>query len=109
MYLVANIDPEICGKTKCTLCTQFCPEANTIQFDKKRNTAFVSVDRCKGCMQCVWVCDSMARHHAIKMVMIDQLPKEFEVTSVDMKYEYAHLLKDAPINLPHAVAAGAKK
>jgi hypothetical protein len=52
----------------------------------------------------------MARHHAIKMVMIDQLPKEFEVTSVDMMYEHAHLLKDSPINLPNAVAAaGAKK
>lgn len=104
MYLVANIDPEICGKTKCALCTQFCPEANTIQFDKERNTAFVSVDRCKGCMQCVWVCDTMARHHAIKMVMIDQLPQEFNVISSKMKYEDAHLLKDAPINLPQAVA-----
>jgi hypothetical protein len=51
----------------------------------------------------------MARHHAIKMVMIDQLPKDFELTAVDMKYEYAHLLKDASINLPHAVAAEAKK
>jgi hypothetical protein len=51
----------------------------------------------------------MARHHAIKMVMIDQLPKEFEVTSVDMKYEHAHLLKDSQINLPNVVAAGAKK
>ena len=23
----------------------------------------------------MWVCDNMAKHHAIKMVMIDQLPK----------------------------------
>jgi Pyruvate/2-oxoacid:ferredoxin oxidoreductase delta subunit len=109
MYLVANIDPEICGKTKCTLCTQFCPEANTIQFDKARNTAFVSVDRCKGCMQCVWVCDNMARHHAIKMVMIDQLPEVFVVTSVDMKYESSDLLKSSSINLPHAVPQGPGK
>ena len=109
MYLVANIDPEICGKTKCTLCTQFCPEANTIQYDKVRNTAFVSVDRCKGCMQCVWVCDSMAKHHAIKMVMIDELPKEFVITTPDMKFESAHLLKSSEINLPHPVPTGAKK
>ena len=109
MYLVANIDTEICGKTKCTLCTQYCPEANTIQYDKERNTAFVSVDRCKGCMQCVWVCDSMAKHHAIKMVMIDELPQEFVINATDMQYESANLLKSAEINLPHAVPAGTGK
>jgi Pyruvate/2-oxoacid:ferredoxin oxidoreductase delta subunit len=108
VYLVANIDTEICGKTKCVLCTQFCPEANTIQFDKKKNSAYVSVDRCKGCMQCVWVCDTMARHHAIKMVMIDELPKEDFIISSQMKYEDAGLLKDADINMPHAVPAGSK-
>jgi len=106
MYLVANIDSEICGKTKCTLCTQYCPEANTIQYDKVGNTAFVSVDRCKGCMQCVWVCDTLAKHHAIKMVMIDQLPKEQLRTTLDMKYESSNLLKDAKINLPHAELVG---
>jgi Pyruvate/2-oxoacid:ferredoxin oxidoreductase delta subunit len=106
MYLVANIDSEICGKTKCTLCTQYCPEANTIQYDKIRNTAFVSVDRCKGCMQCVWVCDTLAKHHAIKMVMIDQLPKEQAMTTLDMRYESSNLLKEAKINLPHAELVG---
>jgi len=106
MYLVANIDSEICGKTKCTLCTQYCPEANTIQYDKIRNTAFVSVDRCKGCMQCVWVCDTLAKHHAIKMVMIDQLPKEQLLTALDMHYESSNLLKDSKINLPHAEPVG---
>jgi Pyruvate/2-oxoacid:ferredoxin oxidoreductase delta subunit len=106
MYLVANIDSEICGKTKCTLCTQYCPEANTIQYDKIRNTAFVSVDRCKGCMQCVWVCDTLAKHHAIKMVMIDQLPKEQAMTTLDMRYESSKLLKEAKINLPHAELVG---
>ena len=108
MYLVANIDTEICGKTKCVLCTQFCPEANTIQFDKKKNSAYVSVDRCKGCMQCVWVCDTMARHHAIKMVMIDELPKSEFIISSDMKYEDAGLLKDSEINMPHVIPSGSK-
>jgi Pyruvate/2-oxoacid:ferredoxin oxidoreductase delta subunit len=106
MYLVANIDSEICGKTKCTLCTQYCPEANTIQYDKIRNTAFVSVDRCKGCMQCVWVCDTLAKHHAIKMVMIDQLPRDQAMTTLDMRYESSNLLKEAKINLPHAELVG---
>ncbi|HET6464366.1 MAG TPA: 4Fe-4S dicluster domain-containing protein [Nitrospiria bacterium] len=98
MYLVANIDPAICGATSCTLCTQFCPEANTIQYDKVRKTAFVAVDRCKGCAQCVWVCDNMAKHNAIKMIMIDQLPEEFtnKVTK-NMSYEQEDL-KPSPIN-----------
>jgi len=48
----------------------------------------------------------MAKHHAIKMVMIDQLPKEFLITSVDMQYEAAHLLKNSKINLPHAASLG---
>ena len=83
MYLVADINVDICGQTSCKLCTQFCPEANTILYDTslgkekgyKYGAAYVAVDRCKGCAQCVWVCDNMAKHNAIKMVMIDQLPK----------------------------------
>ena len=82
MYLVADINVDICGQTSCKLCTQFCPEANTILYDTalgqekgyKYGSAYVAVDRCKGCAQCVWVCDNMAKHNAIKMVMIDQLP-----------------------------------
>ena len=81
MYLVANIDVNICAATSCKLCTQYCPEANTIQYDTeagkdkglKYGSAYVAVDRCKGCAQCVWVCDNMAKHHAIKMEMIDQI------------------------------------
>lgn len=83
MYLVADINVDICAQTSCKLCTQFCPEANTILYNDqagkeqgyKYGSAYVAVDRCKGCAQCVWVCDNMAKHHAIKMVMIDQLPQ----------------------------------
>ena len=83
MYLVADISIDICAATSCKLCTQFCPEANTILYndnagkDKglKYGSAYVAVDRCKGCAQCVWVCDNMAKNNAIKMIMIDQLPK----------------------------------
>jgi Pyruvate/2-oxoacid:ferredoxin oxidoreductase delta subunit len=109
MYLVASIDAEICGKTKCTLCTMYCPEANTIQFDKERNTAFVAVDRCKGCMQCVWVCDMMAKHHAIKMVMIDQLPPEYNITTNDLHFESANLLKPGEVNIGHPLPQTVKK
>src|SRR5437867_4853050 len=77
MYLVADINVEICAATSCKLCTQFCPEANTILYNNdsgkekglKYGSAYVAVDRCKGCAQCVWVCDNMAKHHAIKMIM----------------------------------------
>src|SRR2546423_14673500 len=83
MYLVADISVDICAATSCKLCTQYCPEANTILYDGesgkekglKYGSAYVAVDRCKGCAQCVRVCDNMAKHHAIKMIMIDQLPK----------------------------------
>jgi len=81
MYLVATIDVDICAATSCKLCTQFCPEANTILYNEdagevkglKYGSAYVSVDRCKGCAQCVWVCDNMAKHNAIKMEMIDTI------------------------------------
>ncbi len=82
MYLVADIDVSICAAKNCRLCTQFCPEANTILYSEvlgkdkgfKYGSAYVAVDRCKGCAQCVWVCDNMAKNQAIKMIMIDQLP-----------------------------------
>ncbi|MBX3307352.1 MAG: pyruvate ferredoxin oxidoreductase [Nitrospira sp.] len=83
MYLVADISVEICAAKSCKLCTQYCPEANTILYSDemgkdqgfKYGSAYVAVDRCKGCAQCVWVCDTMAKNNAIKMIMIDQLPK----------------------------------
>ena len=92
MYLVAEIDQEICSSTSCRLCTQFCPESNTIQYDEglgaergsKYGSAYVAVDRCKGCAICVWVCDTMAKHHAIKLEMIDQIPEI--ATTVGIQY-----------------------
>ena len=53
MYLVANINQDICSSTSCRLCTQYCPEANTIQYDEalgaehgsKFGSAYVAVDR----------------------------------------------------------------
>ncbi len=76
MYLVADINVEICAQTGCKLCTQYCPEPNTILYNDqlgKHGAAYVIVDRCKGCGQCIWVCDDLSKNHAIKMVMIDQL------------------------------------
>ncbi len=85
MYTVAEIDVEICSSTKCRLCTQFCPEGNTILYDETRGTAYVAVDRCKGCEICVGICDDLAKHHAIKMVPIDQVKDGFEISKVGFK------------------------
>lgn len=93
MYLVAHIDTEICAATSCKLCTQYCPEANTILYNQdagkekglKYGAAYVAVDRCKGCAQCVWVCDNMAKHHAIKMEMIDQIPEAAITENIEYK------------------------
>ena len=79
MYLVADVDSEICSSTSCRLCTQYCPESNTILFDEIRQTAYIAVDRCKGCEICVGVCDGLAKHHALKMIMITDLENPFEI------------------------------
>lgn len=85
MYSVAEIDQEICGATKCRLCTQFCPEGNTILYDEVKESAYVAVDRCKGCEICVGICDDLAKHHAIKMLPIDQIKDGFDISKVGFK------------------------
>lgn len=101
MYLVADVDTEICSSTSCRLCTQYCPEANTILFDTKRESAYIAVDRCKGCEICVGVCDNLAKHHAIKMVMITDLESPFEIRN--------HGYKDSIIDLIPTNGSGGKK
>ena len=85
MYLVADISVEICAAKSCKLCTQYCPEANTILYDSVRNSAYIAVDRCKGCEICVGICDDLAKHHAIKMVPITELKNGFEISKVGFK------------------------
>ena len=79
MYVVADVNVEICASTSCRLCTQFCPESNTILYDGKRKTAYIAVDRCKGCEICVGICNDLAKHHAIKMVAITEVKDGFEM------------------------------
>jgi Pyruvate/2-oxoacid:ferredoxin oxidoreductase delta subunit len=40
----------------------------------------VAIDRCKGCEICVGICDTLAKHHAIKMVAADQVKEPFEMS-----------------------------
>lgn len=89
MYSVAEVDKEICSSTKCRLCTQFCPEGNTILYDDAAGTAYVAVDRCKGCEICVGICDDLAKHHAIKMVSIDQVKDGFNISQSGFKATFA--------------------
>jgi pyruvate ferredoxin oxidoreductase delta subunit len=72
MYYVAKVDAEKCATYKCNTCTLYCPEANTLMFDKKegKGVAWVDGDRCKGCALCVYVCTDMLKRECISMEMI---------------------------------------
>ncbi len=51
MYLVADINVEICAAKSCKLCTQYCPEANTILYSEemgKDQGIQVRVRLCRG-------------------------------------------------------------
>lgn len=68
MYAVAEVIDESCvAKKGCRLCIMYCPEANTILFNKENQVAVVVEQRCKGCELCVVVCSS-AKHNAIILV-----------------------------------------
>lgn len=69
MYYVARVDVDKCAEYKCTTCTLYCPEANTLMFDSVANNAWVDEDRCKGCAICVYVCSDMLNRDCITMEM----------------------------------------
>lgn len=70
MFYVAKVDPNKCAEYKCNMCTLYCPECNTLMFDKKKNTSWVDADRCKGCEICVYVCSDLLNRDCIKMEMV---------------------------------------
>jgi len=69
MYYVAKVDSDMCAEHKCNMCTLYCPEANTLMFDKENNTSWVDADRCKGCALCVYVCSDLLNRDCISMEM----------------------------------------
>ncbi len=79
MYYVAEVDKEICSAKTCSLCTTFCPESNCINYSEIDKSAYVSVDRCKACEICVYICDEIAKNNAIKMKWIDNLDEGFVI------------------------------
>ncbi|OYZ34327.1 MAG: ferredoxin oxidoreductase [Sulfuricurvum sp. 17-40-25] len=70
MYYVAKVNADMCAEYKCNTCTLYCPEANTLMFDKVGNTSWVDEDRCKGCALCVYVCTDMLSRNCITMEMV---------------------------------------
>jgi pyruvate ferredoxin oxidoreductase delta subunit len=70
MYYVATVDSDKCSEYKCNMCTLYCPEANTLMYDKENKTSWVDVDRCKGCAVCVYVCSDLLGRECISMEMI---------------------------------------
>ncbi|PIQ96977.1 MAG: pyruvate ferredoxin oxidoreductase [Nitrospinae bacterium CG11_big_fil_rev_8_21_14_0_20_56_8] len=79
MYYVAQVDRAICSQKNCHLCTTYCPEANCINYSEADRSAYISVDRCKACEICVYICDEIAKNHAIKMQWIDNLEEGFVI------------------------------
>jgi len=70
MYYVAKVNSEMCSTHNCNMCTLYCPEANTLMFDKINNTSWVDEDRCKGCAICVYVCSDLLNRDCIEMSMV---------------------------------------
>ncbi len=82
MYYIAHVDKEICAESACHLCTTYCPESNCINYSEEDKSAYVSVDRCKSCEICVYICDNVAKKNAIKMVWIKKLEDKFVIKRV---------------------------
>ena len=79
MYYIANVNKDICSEKACTLCTTYCPEANCINYSMEDKSAYVSVDRCKSCEICVYICKEVAKNDAIEMKWINNLEDKFVI------------------------------
>jgi len=79
MYYVAQVDKNTCSQKNCHLCTTYCPEANRINYSEADKSAYISVDRCKACEICVYICNEVAKNHAIKMDWIENLEEGFVI------------------------------
>jgi Pyruvate/2-oxoacid:ferredoxin oxidoreductase delta subunit len=79
MYYVAQVDRNICSQKNCHLCTTYCPEPNCINYSEKDKSAYISVDRCKSCEICVYICRDVAKNDAIQMKWIQNLEDGFVI------------------------------
>lgn len=69
MYYVAKVNEDMCATHNCTMCTLYCPEANTLMYNKDTKSSWVDEDRCKGCAICVYVCSDLLKRDCITMEM----------------------------------------
>ncbi len=79
MYYVAQVDRSICSQKACHLCTTYCPEPNCINYSEQDKSAYISVDRCKSCEICVYICRDIAKNDAIQMKWIQDLDDGFVI------------------------------
>lgn len=79
MYYIAEVNKDICSQSNCHLCTTYCPEANCINYSEADKSAYVSVDRCKACEICVYICREVAKKEAIEMKWIEELDEKFVI------------------------------
>ena len=92
MYYIAEVDKDICASKNCHLCTQYCPESNCINYSEEDKSAYVSVDRCKACEICVYICSDIAKNDAIKMKWIDDLNEGFVIKKSGVVLRYIFLV-----------------
>jgi len=94
VYKVARVDASKCSASNCRLCVLYCPEPNTLLYDEKRNTAFVAVDRCKGCGACLRICTDISKRNCIAMVAVGSVQGEFEMSRYGMPNLTKHETSD---------------
>lgn len=80
MYKIAQINSSKCSQSSCRLCTIFCPEPNTILYDEKRKSAYIAIDRCKGCGACIGICNDIAKRGCISMVAVGEVQNGFAMS-----------------------------
>ena len=82
MYYIADVNKDICSQSNCHLCTTYCPESNCINYSEQDKSAYVSVDRCKSCEICVYLCDEGAKKKAIESQWIENQEDRFVIKRV---------------------------
>ena len=79
MYYIAQVGKDISSAKNCHLCTTYCPETNCINYSEQDKSAYISVDRCKACEICIYICKEVAKNDAIKMQWIGELDEGFVI------------------------------
>jgi len=60
------------------------PGGQLYQFSEADKSAYVSVDRCKSCEICVYICNDVAKNNAIEMKWIENLEDRFVIKRIGL-------------------------